>query len=614
MGRTGRTYTMSVRPATWLLMTMALLMIAPMVAAQSTPEVTIEASLDRDSIGLDEQATLVVVISGRDQNLPAPNLPTLPMFEVYSQGHSTNISIVNGAVTASHTYRYMFLPHKPGTFPIDQIAIVYNNRRYKAGPLELTVLQKGTSVSPRLENQATESDGKSKDYFLEAVVDKTNPYVNEQVTLTLKFYIAVQYYGSPELTEPSTTGFWTELIGNKAPYFQKINGRSYKVIERKYALFPTQTGELTIGRATIRTTVADRSRRYRDPTDLFGDFFGRGVEISIRSKSVKIVARPLPDKGKPADFTGTIGKFRIEAIADKTSVEVNQPITLAITISGTGNIKSVAEPSIPDLPDFRVYRASSGEKVSKINDKIGGSKTYEEVFIPSRPGQLEIPALAFNFFDPDLGKYRYLTTRSIKVDVIKPEGYIASPDVPYGAPDLTIGSHARDIRFIKQDLGETSPIGQLLIVTPLYLLVNGLPVLVLAGTIVIRRHRQRLAGNIAYARSRGASRQAKKRLATARKLADKATVTEFYAEISRALTSYIADKLNISPNGLTIDSIEQRLRGKSTDDAFILDVQSILQQCDFARFAPASLTDEDINTSLKKAEQVMTMLEGIRFA
>jgi hypothetical protein len=62
---------------------MALLMIAPMVAAQSTPEVTIEASLDRDSIGLDEQATLVVVISGRDQNLPAPNLPTLPMFEAF---------------------------------------------------------------------------------------------------------------------------------------------------------------------------------------------------------------------------------------------------------------------------------------------------------------------------------------------------------------------------------------------------------------------------------------------------------------------------------------------------------------------------------------------------
>ena len=605
---------MTLRPATWLLMTLAVLMTAPMAAAQSAPEVTVEASIDRDSIGLDEQATLVVVVAGRDQNLPAPKLPTLPMFEVYSQGHSTNISIVNGVVTASNTYRYMLLPQKPGTFPIDQIAVVYNNRRYKAEALELTVLKKGTSVSPRLENQASQTDGKSKDYFLEAVVDKTNPYVNEQVTLTLKFYIAVQYYGSPELTEPSTTGFWTELVGNKAPYFQKINKRNYKVIERKYALFPTQTGELTVGRATIRTTVADRSGRYRDPTDLFGDFFGRGVEVSIRSLPVKIVARSLPDKGRPAEFTGTIGKFRIDAIADKTSVEVNQPITLAITITGTGNIKSVAEPNIPDLPDFRIYRASSGEKMSKVNDKIGGSKTYEEVFIPNRPGQLEIPALAFNYFDPDLGKYRNLTTRAIKVDVIKPEGYIASPDVPYGTPDLTIGSHARDIRYIKQDMGQTSPIGQLLIVTPLYLLVNGLPVLILAGMIVVRRHRQRLSGNIAYARSRGASRQAKKRLAAARGLADKATVTEFYAEISQALTSYIADKLNISPHGLTMDSIEERLQEKSADDEFISDVQSILQQSDFARFAPASLSNDDINDSLKKAEQVMTILEGIRFA
>ena len=605
---------MVIRPATCLLLVLAVLMAAPAVSAQPDAEVTVEASLDRDTIGMDEQATLVVVLSGRDQNLPAPKLPTLPMFEVYSQGHSTNISIVNGAVTASHTYRFMLLPHKAGTFPINQIAVVNKNRRYKADPLELTVLKEGTPVSPRLEGQAADSEGKSKDYFLEAVVDKTNPYVNEQVTLTLKFYIAVQYYGSPELTEPSTTGFWTELVGNKSPYFQKINGRNYKVIERKYALFPTQTGELTIGRAMIRTTVADRSGRYRDPTDLFGDFFGRGVEISVRSQPVAIVARPLPEKGRPANFTGTIGKFRIKAIADKTSVEVNQPISLAITISGTGNIKSVAEPEIPDLPDFRVYRASSSEKVSKMNDKIGGSKTYEEVFIPNRPGQLEIPALAFNFFDPDLGKYRNLTTRAIKVDVIKPEGYVASPDVPYGAPDLTIGSHARDIRFIKQELGKTSPVGQLLIVSPLYLLVNGLPVLLLAGTIVVRRHRQRLSGNIAYARSRGASRQAKRRLAAARKLADKATVTEFYAEISQALTSYIADKLNISPHGLTMDSIESMLKEKSADATFIADVRGILQQCDYARFAPSSLTNDDISDSLEKAEQVMTMMEGIRFA
>ena len=126
-----------------------------------------------------------------------------------------------------------------------------NNKRYVGNAVNLTVLSKGSATSPELTDKARGDHGLARDYFLEAVVDNQNPYVNEQVTLTLRLYTAVQHYGSPTLGEPSTTGFWKEVIGNRAPYNQRINNRTYKVIERKYALFPTQTGALTIGRATI---------------------------------------------------------------------------------------------------------------------------------------------------------------------------------------------------------------------------------------------------------------------------------------------------------------------------------------------------------------------------
>ncbi|MFZ5981627.1 MAG: BatD family protein [Candidatus Zixiibacteriota bacterium] len=595
-------------------MLLALTMLtAGVIMAQD--EIGISVSLDRDTIGLDEQAVLEVVVSGTDQNLPAPQMPTLSMFEVYSQGRSSNISIINGQVSSSISYRYMLLPSKTGTYPIDNIAIVYKNKRYKGNQVELTVLDKGVATSPQLEESAQTTEGDSKDYFLEAVVDKTNPYVGEQVTLTLKFYIAVRYYGTPELKEPTTTGFWTEVLGNQTPYFQKLNNRNYRVIERKYALFPTQTGELTIGRATITTSVATKTARQRDPFNMnLDDFFGNwGQEVEIRSKPVIMNVKPLPIEGRPDDFTGTIGQFSIVASPDKLEVEVNQPVTVTIKISGTGNIKSVAEPIIPDLPDFRIYKASSSEKSSRLNDKIGGTKIYEEVFIPKKPGKLELPSLGFNYFDPQQKIYKVMKTPPLTIDVRQPEGYTGTTEVPYRQTGVVLGSDASDIRFIKEAPGDFTPKGRLVLLMPLYLILNGLFVLVFVGLVVIRLRNEKLSGDVGYARSRQASRMAHKRLARARSLATVEKAGEFYAEISLALLAYMADKLNISPHGLTSQRVADLLKEKKADTILIEQTVAFLKQCDFARFAPASLTQADIDRALDSARQIMVKMEGVKF-
>jgi hypothetical protein len=588
-------------------------LLAPGIAT-AADDVTVTVSLDRTTIGLDEQAVLEVDVSGTAQDLPEPQMPTLSVFEVYPQGRSSNISIVNGQVSASVTYRYVLLPSKAGTFAIGPIAVVYNNKRYKGNDVQLTVVQGATSRQQGTQQpQAVERGSDTRDYFLEADVDNKNPFVNEQVTFTLKFYIGVQYYGSPELTEPATTGFWTEVLGNKAAYYQVINNRKFRVIERSYALFPTQTGELTIGRAQITATVASR-RNSRDPfAGMFGDFFERGEQITVRSQPVIVRARPLPEAGRPDGFSGTIGDFSISADADKNQVEVNQPVTLTVKIAGSGNIKSVAEPVIPPLDDFRVYKASSNENISRLEDKLGGSKVFEEVFIPKRPGELEIPSLSYSFFDPKSGKYKQLATRPIKVRVTKGEGYIASPDVPYSGPDLTISSEARDIRYIKSDIGDKVRSGRLVLTTPMYLLVNGLPVIILASLYVVRRRREKLAGNVGLARSRAAAGRARKRLAKARSLARMETSGEFYAEVSLALLSYIADKLNISPHGLTADKVTERLVEKAAGEDLVKLITDMIRKCDFARFAPSTLTQKNLDDTLAEAEDVMVRLEGVRF-
>jgi hypothetical protein len=402
-------------------------------------------------------------------------------------------------------------------------------------------------------------------------------------------------------------------VGNKSPYWQKVGERRYRVIERKYALFPTQTGELTIGRATIRTTIAARKRSGSFRRDVFADFFGRGTDVSTSSRSVTINVRPLPREGRPTDFSGTIGRFSVSAVVDKREVEVNQPVAVTFRIKGTGNIKSAGEPNLPELDDFRVYRASSNENQTVVRDKIGGTKTYEEVFIPKRAGTLEIPAIQFSYFDPEQGKYKQAATKAIKIKVQPGEGYADSPNLPYSAPGQAIGSDARDIRYVHSDLGDLQPIGRLTLFTPLYLVVNGVPVLLLLGFVTARQWREKRNGNAGHARARAAGKIARKRLARAKSLASVATTGEFFAEINAALTQFIADKLNISPYGLTNDGIRQLLKDKSADETLVVEAMELLQQCDFARFAPGSVSQSDLDTALAKARNVMTAIGGVRF-
>ncbi len=605
--RTGK----SVALLSWLLVLALGLLVCGAVLAQD--DVEIEVTLNPETIGLDEQAVLEIKVSGSSQNVPDLQMPALPSFEVYSQGRSSNFSIINGVVSSSVTYRYLLLPHKAGTFPIEGISISDGGKQVVGNKVTLTVTSQGQSTSPQLDQKATDAQGNTRDYFLQATVDKRNPYVNEQVTLALKFCTAVQIYSTPALDEPSTTGFWTEALGNVSPTMQKINGRTYRVIEMRYALFPTQTGELTIGRAAITTTVAARVQR-RDPFDLFGDLLPQGMQVTARSEPITINVKPLPTAGKPIDFTGTVGRFQIDARPDRTETEVNQPVTVKFRIEGTGNVKSVAEPTIPDLPDFRIYRASSNESSSKSGDRLGGTKTFEEVFIPKRPGTLEIPALTFSYFDPDRGKYETIKTQAMSIAVKMPEGYVASPDIPYSGPAMTIGNQAQDIIFIKDQLGDLQRSGQLILLSPTYLLVNGLPVIALVGLIVARKRREKLEGNVGLARARGAGRMARKRLSRARSLANLSTYREFYGELSLAVMAYVADKLNVSPHGMTSDQLAELLRSRQVPDSLIDEVIGFLRQCDFARFAPATPSPDDLANALSTAEQVMVKMEEAKFA
>lgn len=570
--------------------------------------VSIRMALDKSRIGTNETAVLTVSISAPGQKqLPEPKLPPLPQFDIMPAGSSTNLQIINGQVSYAQTYNYILTPKQEGTYPIRAASAVVDGTRYESNALSLEVV-KGTARS-----QASSGSGdgvSSKDLFLRAEVDKRNPFVDEQVTLSVKFYRGINLLSNPDYTPPQTPGFWTSDIPPQKQYYQTIDGRDYLVVEVRTALFPTAPGKLTIGQARIVAAVPDRSRRRsRDPFNMFDDMFQRGTNVEVVSSPVTVDVKPLPEDGKPAQFSGGVGDYRISAAIDKTDVEVNEAVNLTVKITGQGNIKSIPEPTLPALDGFRVEKGASDFQTSNLDNQIGGTKTFEYVLIPRQAGPQTIGAITLDYFDPARKAYQSRGTAPMQLTV-RPGELTAGAEIPYNmVSGQTLDLKATDIRFIKTGSTHWYRKGRVLLTSPMFLTLLALPLAALVGGMIDVRRRRRLSTDIGYARLRRADAVARKRLKKAAELMAGTDAAAFYAEISGMVMQYIADKFNLSAQGLTTDRVDDLLKEASVSDTLREETLTVVREADFGRFAGAAGAEVTREALFEKVRRVIVGLE-----
>jgi hypothetical protein len=534
---------------------------------------------------------------------------------VYSAGRNQQFSFVNGKVFSSVAFNYLLVPKSEGEFTIPSLQLTLDGTTYKTQPIVITVTagaQEPETPSQPETKQPPETKKKATDLFVETTVDKKKAYVNEQITLTFKFYQGVRLFSNPEYSPPALTGFWIEDLPPQKQYYQTINGRQYFVTEVKTALFATAAGKQIIGEAALKCKVEDlRSFFDRDPFSILDrdwmDMFKQGKPQVLRSKPINIEVLPLPDEGKPEDFKGSVGDFVMRASVDNKKVEAGQPITMKITISGKGNIKSVSEPVLPELEDFRVYSSGSSENISKEEYTLQGTKTYEEVLIPKEAGNYTIPPLSFSYFDLKTREYKTLKTDPTVITSLP-----AAESGPFAATPISkseIGVVPKDIRHIKSVPDVLEKHGGALYKSPLFLLMQLLPLAALVIVLNYKRHQEKLNSDVAYARLRKSHKLAKKRLSEAKKLLSLEKKDEFYSEIAKAITLYIGDKLNKPGYGLTKDQIISELTQKGVVKERIDETIQLLEQCDYARFAPTSSGIDEMDDFLKSVEKAIVKLE-----
>ncbi len=589
-------------------------------------EAAISAYVDKQTVYEGEEVNLRIKISGAGSNLPAPKLPQFQGFDTFYSGRASHFTFINGRSESTIEFNYVLVPKLAGSFLLSPIGVDIKGKAYQTEPIQIEVLGQSShmnlpvppvqaqpaqpsfpvpsfSSAPRSQLPPTPvSYGGDENIFLRVQPSKRTVYTNEQLLLVYSLLTRydTRYEGFEQ--EPETSGFWIEEF----PMERDI-GKQTETIERrkfvradirKMALFPTSPGEYTIKPGSIKVSVQIEQR----PTSLLDEFFSdsffsgtglfsRRADKVLIASPITVVVKPLPEVDKPSSFNGAVGEFRISSSVDQKEVGQNEPITLQLVVEGEGNIETLGHPNIPELSDAKVYESDTKSDFFKAQDRIAGKKTFEIIFIPKLAGTFTIPQLEFSYFNSRTEKYEALRTGPYAIQV-KPS-LTPPPELPkeLGIREAEarekIKLEGKDIRYVHERLREFPRYQDYFLV-----LLVGLNGLLTVGSGLIgwfRKREEYLNSNIALKRNKLADRLAKRALKHLQLLARKGgseNEQHFFDEAERVINQYLADKLNLSPQGLTQSLIAEKLAERGVSTELIKKIQQFYDDYGLARFGP----------------------------
>lgn len=574
----------------------ALLAAAVVVGAAAAPAAALEVSLSaqRSTVRVGEQFTVAVEVRGDGMGgLPKPELPAVANVRVIGRPYtSQGFEYINGVARSTVTLQYVLVADAEGEYTLGPVSASKGDESAVSGTVTVAVEPAGsTATAPRrLGDEPAAATDNGKDLMVLARVDDDRPYVNEQIQYTFTFLERADLL-QLNYERPSWEGLWAEDLDSTEPTEVMYEGRRYRAQRVRTALFPMAPGDLEIGPATLRVTVAERRRR--DPFDAFGggrdpfNLFQRGREVVLTTDPVAIHVRPLPEEGKPEGFSGAVGSFTLTAATDRQELKAGEAVTLRVTLAGEGQVKGVPAPDLSVLEDFRIYQSQSDEKSEVRDGRIVGRKTWEYVLVPVTGGDVEIPSVRLSAFDPGGERYVELSTPAIpvRVEATDLDEALARGDDPSVAKER-VRLQQRDIRYLKPAPERLRRAGASPFASPAFLLAHAVPVLAVAGSTLFRRHRDRLRSDVRYARRRGAAKAAARRLRSARRALDSGDLGALFGELSAGLRGYVADRLHLAAANLDDEEVRRGLAeagfpGDAADTLF-----RILSSCDSARYSP----------------------------
>jgi hypothetical protein len=573
---------------------------------------------------------------------------TPPFFKnfvvVSGPNQQSGMSSVNGNIQQFVALEYILKPLQPGNFTLDAATAKADGKTLRSNTLEVQVNNRvsksssgATTFASPFANIITDpfSVPRTRQYddyilrkgenipekirknlFVIVSVDKTSCYVGEPVVATYKLYTRLK--SESNLTKsPSFNGFSVselEMPDNYSLSTEKYKGRDYSVYTlRKVQLYPLQPDTIELEPAEVENRITFLKEEYLNGqrNDLFYDMLrefadatapANAIEeqqITLRSKPLNIVVKPLPDIGKPEDFKGAVGDFTITAGVKKkmTTDEVGEFI---ISIAGSGNIPMINAPAISWPPEIEAFDAHLSENVDKASVPLKGRKVFSYPFTVSRPGKYLIPPVTFSYFETRSQAYKTISTKPLSVEVKKGTGVkpiIASHLIHASQPNPpTFSNWLFSIRW--------------------FLLAAIFALGALVFWFIPRREKKNVNAITSPKDDKNSNEEEEIKipetptspLLAAEEILSENNTHNFYPVINNCLRKYLSEKLNFPEKELSKKKINELLDTHNVSIGTTLLVTSLLENIELNLYAPPSPANE-MREVYTKASEVISLLE-----
>jgi hypothetical protein len=562
-------------------------------------QVQFEARVSKTTLGLNERLRIDFVMNIDGDNFVQPSFDGFRIIAGPSQQVSQ--SWINGKTSFEKSYSYFLLPNQKGTLVIKQAMIEYNGQIYKTQPLKINVT--AATEQPRDPNDSQISA--DDNLYLVADISNTNPYINQPITAVYKLYFSynIGIDDWKELSKPKYNDFWSQNIDIKQLVAEEgmFKGERYRfVVLKKIILYPQKSGKLVIEPLALDINVKLPTNRR--------DMFGRVIltegskRVSAGAKTIHV--RALPEAGKPADFTGAVGKFNFKAIPSKTTLKNGESLDLVVSVTGSGNLKLFTLPK-PEVPNaLEMYDPVHDEKVntplSGMNGKISDSYTI----IPQYKGDYVIKPMHFSYFDLGSGTYKTISSSEIKINVLDGPTQTAAPhDTASVSKNSIVGVEQFKYIDLKTELvasKEPAFFGSNTFYTLLLL-----PFLLLPVIVLFKKKKEAIDSDVFGNRIKMNNRLAKKYLSEAKKQIN--NKEPFYVALEKAMHNFLKAKLHIETSEMSKDNIQELLLSRKASPDAVSSFIALTENCEFARYAPSS--SATIQHDFDKAVAIISELE-----
>ncbi len=600
-------------------------------AVASAQEITVQAYVESETVYMGETFVYQLVVDGADNATPPDAAAFGPDFSAQFLGgqnsSSQSISFINGKMERQVQRRYIMqfnlTPKRRGRLTIPAVPVKVKGQTFNANAVTVGV----------------DTPVETQDFKLRMSLSRSSCYVGEPVILTVTWYIgrdveefafSMPVLGSadfaietPEVKIDQSKKYYRIPVGGQEVIAEKgtgtLDGRNYATISFKKALFPKRAGTLAIPEMSVQCAAVSGNLRGRDMiNDFFNDnFFGarRGAmkKYVVPSNTLSLSVKELPRDGKPADFAGLVGEYKISASASPLDVSVGDPITLKVTLSGADYLGNVDLPPLTAQSELATYFKIPDERA---DGKVAGrSKIFTQTIRAKNESVKEIPPITFSYFDTKKGRYETVSTAAIPI-VVHSTKVVTAVDAegvssgPMGSP-LEGWKQGIAYNYEGPEVLESQQSGLVsALASPRWLAALFLPLatyVALLSTTVARRRREADTDGRA---ARSAFRRLRQRLdAVGKQSVSGAPLCE---AVLGAMRDYLGDRFSAAGSTLTTGDVVRILEERGAPAEAITAMREIMSSCEAGAYAGDHSPAADREAFIKRALEAARALEKMK--